>query len=163
MRLSNRKKVPLYNFMFTLSFLFVMIGGGMSFLNIIQLPVFGKMASTILLAMGFLGFLLIYIRGRQIFEYDSDGEALNFKNYGIIPFLGKEVKDEFPKYKLLSFEVIDAIIFKRLYIKISSKKHKESVLKYDISYLTSKEIKDLKLSLTRNIKQNKNPDEPIND
>ena len=127
----------------------------MTFLNIIKLPVFGKMASISLLLIGVSGLVIIFLRGRQIFEYDSDGEALNFKNYSIIPFLGKEAKDEFPKYKLVSFEIVNALLFKILYIKITSKKHKESILKYDISYLTSSEIWDLKLSLQRTIKANK--------
>jgi hypothetical protein len=35
------------------------------------------------------------VRGRQIFEYDSDGEAVNFKNRNIIPFLSKEPKRSF--------------------------------------------------------------------
>ena len=105
--------------------------------------------------IGVSGLVIIFLRGRQIFEYDSDGEALNFKNHSIIPFLGKEAKDEFPKYKLVSFEIVNALIFKRLYIKITSKKHKESILKYDISYLTGSEIRDLKLSLQRTIKANK--------
>ena len=88
-------------------------------------------------------------RGRQIFEYDSDGEAVNFKNRNIIPFLSKEIRDEFPKYKILSYEVVNAIVFKKLYIKIKSKKEHIAVLKYDISYLTDKEIKDLKFSLKK--------------
>ena len=101
--------------------------------------------------------ILFLVRGRQIFEYDSDGEAVNFKNRNIIPFLSKEIRDEFPKYKILSYEVVNAIIFKRLYIKIKSKKEQRHaiILKYDISYLTDKEIKDLKFSLKKIIKANK--------
>ena len=155
MRLSNRKKAPIYNFLLTFSLLFAIIGGAMTFLNIIKLPVLGKMASISLLLIGGAGLVIIFLRGRQIFEYDSDGEALNFKNHSIITFLGKEAKDEFPKYKLVSFEIVNALLFKRLYIRITSKKHKESILKYDISYLTSSEIRDLKLSLQRTIKANK--------
>ena len=155
MRLSNKNKAPLYNFTLTFATLCLIIGCMMSFLNIIKLPVFGKMASISLLLIGGAGLVIIFLRGRQIFEYDSDGEALNFKNHSIIPFLGKEAKDEFPKYKLVSFEIVNALLFKRLYIKITSKKHKESILKYDISYLTGNEIRDLKLSLQRTIKANK--------
>ena len=155
MRLTNKNKAPLYNFTLTFATLCLIIGCMMSFLNIIKLPVFGKMASISLLLIGGAGLVIIFLRGRQIFEYDSDGEALNFKNHSIIPFLGKEAKDEFPKYKLVSFEVVNALLFKRLYIRITSKKHKESILKYDISYLTGSEIRDLKLSLQRTIKANK--------
>jgi hypothetical protein len=46
-----------------------------------------------------------FIRGRQIFEYDSDGEAVNFKNRNIIPFLTNEARDEFPKYKIISLKL----------------------------------------------------------
>ena len=99
--------------------------------------------------------ILFLVRGRQIFEYDSDGEAVNFKNRNIIPFLSKEIRDEFPKYKILSYEVVNAIVFKKLYIKIKSKKEHIAVLKYDISYLTDKEIKDLKFSLKKIIKANR--------
>ena len=127
----------------------------MTFLNIIKLPVFGKMVSISLLLIGVSGLVIIFLRGRQIFEYDSDGEALNFKNHSIIPFLGKEARDEFPKYKLISFDITDAVLFKKLHIKITSRKKNEIVLKYDISYLTSSEIRDLKLSLQRTIKANK--------
>ena len=155
MRLSNKNKAPLYNFTLTFATLCLIIGCMMSFLNIIKLPVFGKMASTSLILLGVAIYIILYLRGRQIFEYDSDGEALNFKNHSIIPFLGKEAKDEFPKYKLVSFEIVNALLFKRLYIRITSKKHKESILKYDISYLTGNEIRDLKLSLQRTIKANK--------
>ena len=101
--------------------------------------------------------ILFLVRGRQIFEYDSDGEAVNFKNRNIIPFLSKEIRDEFPKYKILSYEVVNAIFFKKLFVKIKSRKehHQAIILKYDISYLTDKEIKDLKFSLKKIIKANK--------
>lgn len=156
MRLNNRKKAPIYQFFFTLSILIIVIGLAMSFLHFIQLPVFGKMMSYGSIAIGLMIYTLLYLRGRQIFEYDSDGEALNFKNYSVIPFIGKEARDEFPKYKLLSYEVVNGIIFKKLYVKISSKKKHHTTLSYDISYLTNNEIRDIKLSLDRAIKNNKN-------
>ena len=61
------------------------------------------------------------LRGRQIFRYDSD-RLLIFKNRNIIPFLTKEAKDEFPKYKLISYEVVNAILFKKLFIKLKVKR-----------------------------------------
>lgn len=154
MRLSNRKKEPLYNFINTLVIFSFAMSILIFFADRFELHTLGWKASLFLL-INIVAFGLHFIRRKQIFEYDSDGEALNFRNYSIIPFLGKEAKDEFPKYKLVSFEVVNALIFKRLYIKITSKKHKESILKYDISYLTSSEIRDLKLSLQRTIKANK--------
>lgn len=155
MRLNNRNKAPFYQFLFTLATVMIVIGSIMSFFHIINLPVLRNIFSYGLVVLGLILHAILFIRGRQIFEYDSDGEALNFKNYNIISFLGKEAKDEFPKYKLLSYEVVNAIIFNRLYIYISSKKNNKIALKYDISYLTSREIRDLKNSLNRVLKQNK--------
>lgn len=79
-------------------------------------------------------FFIFYLRGRQIFEYNSDGEALHIKNRNVFP-LGKAMNDEFPKYKMLHFEVFDAVVQKRLYVSLSSKKNRHIILKYDISYL----------------------------
>lgn len=155
MRLNNRSRTPIYQFFFTLATVMIVIGSIMSFFHIINLPVLRNIFSYGLVVLGLILHAILFIRGRQIFEYDSDGEALNFKNYNIISFLGKEAKDEFPKYKLRSYEVVNAIIFKRLYIYISSKKNNKIALKYDISYLTSREIRDLKNSLNRVLKQNK--------
>lgn len=156
MRLNNKNKAPIYQFYITLATVSLIIGMGMSFLHFIKLPVLSKTISYGLVFFSVILYSVILIRGRQIFEYDSDGEALNFNNHSIIlPFLGKNVRDEFPKYKLISYDIINAIIFKRLYIKIKSKKNKNTLLKYDISYLTSKEIIDLKISLNKVIKQNK--------
>ena len=49
MRLTNKNKAPLYNFTLTFATLCLIIGCMMAFLNIIKLPVFGKMASTSLI------------------------------------------------------------------------------------------------------------------
>ncbi|MDO4763939.1 MAG: hypothetical protein Q4A00_06105 [Flavobacteriaceae bacterium] len=154
MRLNNKHKTPVYRFFFTLVTIILIVGLGMSFLNFVQLPVLGKRLSYGAIIFGVLMYAIIYIRGRQIFEYDSDGEALNFKNYNVLSFLESEARDEFPKYKLISYEIVNAILFKRLYIRIKSKKKNASTLKYDISYLSRKEIRDLRTSLNKVIKYN---------
>lgn len=154
MRLSNKRKVPLYNFAITLLLMLMLFGILGYFFEIYRLKILGYEEYLLLIIPAIL-LIIFFLRGRQIFEYDSDGEALNFKNRGISPILGKSVSDEFPKYKLLKYEVVNAIIFKRLYITISSKKSHSITLKYDISYLTDKEIKDLKLSLNKVVKHNK--------
>lgn len=154
MRLSNRNKAGLYNFLNTV-FLMFFVGGVAAFLlERYKFDIIGW-ESYIFLIVPTLFLVIYYLRGRQIFEYDSDGEALNFKNRNIIPFLDKPASDEFPKYKLQKYEVVNAIVLKRLYITISSKKNHSIVLKYDISYLTNKELRDLKYSLNKVIKENK--------
>lgn len=73
----------------------------------------------------------------------------------LFPFCKKPLSDEFPKYKLQKFEVIDLFLMKRLYITISSKNSGSTILRYEISYLTKREISDLKISLNKVVKANK--------
>ncbi len=97
---------------------------------------------------------IFYLNGRQIFEYDSDGEALHFRNRSILSFVSKPLSDEFPKYKLVGYETFTFLFFKRLYVTINSKSG-STILKYEISYLSGKEFNDLKFSLNKVIKNNK--------
>ncbi len=156
MRLSNRSRIPIYNFVLTLINVLIVIGLAGFILEKTRLAMFGN-ESILFVLLPVVLLILFLVRGRQIFEYDSDGEAVNFKNRNIIPFLSKEIRDEFPKYKILSYEVVNAIFFKKLFVKIKSRKehHQAIILKYDISYLTDKEIKDLKFSLKKIIKANR--------
>ncbi|WP_228448468.1 MULTISPECIES: hypothetical protein [unclassified Chryseobacterium] len=111
--------------------------------------------SYLMVLVPLLLLIIFYLNGRQIFEYDSDGEALHFKNRNIIPFLSKPLHDEFPKYKLVKYDVISILFIKRLYITVSSKNNGSTILKYQISYLSGKEVNDLKLSLNKVVKANK--------
>lgn len=156
MRLSNRNRTPYYNFALTLINVSLILGIFAFIIEKTKLGMFGH-ESILFIILPVLVLLIFVWRGKQIFEYDSDGEAVNFRNRNIIPFLSKEIRDEFPKYKIISYEVVNAIIFKRLYIKIKSKKdhNHATILKYDISYLTEKEIKDIKFSLRKIIHTNK--------
>ena len=154
MRLSNRNKAGLYQFMSTLVIM-TFLGGIVVFLLERYVYHYLEWSAYFLLIIPTIILVIFYIRGRQIFEYDSDGEALNFKNRNVILFLDKHLSDEFPKYKVIGFEVFDFILFKKLYIKITSKKSNAITLKYDISYLTKKELNDLKFSLSKVTKENR--------
>lgn len=154
MRLSNKRKVPLYNFIHTLLWMILGLGIAAFFIEKYKIALLGN-ESIVIVVIPLLLLMIFYISGKQIFEYDSDGEALNFKNRNIIPLLSKSISDEFPKYKLLKYELINYLIYKRLYIIISSKKSHTATLKYDISYLTKKEINDLKFSLNKVVNNNK--------
>ncbi|MDF2552402.1 MAG: hypothetical protein K0R77_1677 [Chryseobacterium sp.] len=155
MRLSNRTKTPIYNFINTL-LLMMLLGGIIGFiLEKYKFQILGGL-SYLLIIVPILLLILYYVSGRQIFEYDSDGEALHFKNRNVVPFLNRPLNDEFPKYKLMKFETINMLFFvRRLYITISSKNSGSTVLKYEISYLTQKEVNDLKFSLNKVTKANK--------
>lgn len=153
MRLSNRTKAPIYNFINTL-LLMMLFAGILGFiLEQYKFQIIGGL-SYLLIIVPFLLLVLYYISGRQIFEYDSDGEALHFKNRNIVPFLSRPLNDEFPKYKLMKFETVSMFLIRRLYVTISSKNSVSTILKYEISYLTQKEVNDLKFSLNKVVKAN---------
>ncbi len=153
MRLSNRNKTSVYSFVNTLLILFLIAGIGAYLLEEYRFNILGG-ESVLLIVIPVILIVFFYLSGRQIFEYDSDGEALHFRNRNIIPFLHKPLSDEFPKYKLQKFEMINIFFYKRLYITVSSKNSGSTMLKYEISYLTNKEIKDLKFSLNKVVKAN---------
>lgn len=153
MRLSNRNKASVYNFMHSLLLMLVVFGIAAFLLNEYRFQAVGK-ESYILLILPILLLVVFHLNGRQIFEYDSDGEALNFKNRNIIPFMDKPLHDEFPKYKLIRYEMVSVFFIKRLYVTISSKNSGSTILKYEISYLSQKEVNDLKISLNKVVKAN---------
>lgn len=155
MRLSNRNKAPVYSFIYSLAGIVFILGIIAFILEINKFDIFGKKAWVLLLIPTLL-FVFLYWLGRPIFEYDSDGEALNFRNNHILYILAKKnAKDEFPKYKLIKFNIVNALIFRKLYVYISSKKSHVLILKYDISFLSKKQVKDLKFSLNKVMKLNK--------
>ncbi|MDQ0475758.1 hypothetical protein [Chryseobacterium sp. MDT2-18] len=153
MRLNNKNKAGYFRFLSTLVFIISVFGATAFLLEYFIYDYLGSM-QYLLIIVPVVTVLIFYWRGRQIFEYDSDGEALNFKNSNVVLFLNKSLSDEFPKYKLLAYDIINIFILKRLYITINSKKG-NIVLKYDISYLTRKELNDLKISLSKVIRNNK--------
>lgn len=154
MRLSNRSKTSFYNFVNTLLMMNAVFGIAGFLANKYRFNVLGT-ESYLMIIVPILLLVIFHLNGRQIFEYDSDGEALHFKNRNIIPFLNKPLHDEFPKYKLIKYDVVSLLFIKRLYITVSSKNSGSTILKYQISYLTRKEINDLKLSLNKVVKANK--------
>ena len=154
MRLSNRKKVPVYNF-FNILLLMMLSAGSVCF--IIDRMKFDVLEekSYLLIIIPIILLIINYLYGRQIFEYDSEGEALHFRNRNIVPFIDKPLNDEFPKYKLIKFEMVSILFFSRLYVTVSSKNGGSAILKYETSYLTKKEVNDLKTSLNKVINANK--------
>ena len=154
MRLSNRSKASRYNFINTFILMMLAIGIISFLLEQYKFNILG-IKSYLLIVIPLFFLILFYINGRQIFEYDSDGEAVHFKNRNIVPFISTTLNDEFPKYKLLRYETVTFLFVKRLYITISSKNNGATILKYEISYLTQKQVSDLKFSLNKIIKANK--------
>lgn len=153
MRLSNKKRLPTFSFIHTIVWIFLASGIVLFFIEKYKIDFLGWESSLFIIIPSLL-IVLLWLRGKPIFEYDSDGETLTFNNYSVSPFLKKQKKDEFPKYKLEKFDVINFILIKKIIVTIHSKKNHHVILKYDISYLSAKEIRDLKFSLKKVIKNN---------
>ncbi len=153
MKISTKRKLPLYQFLNICLLLLVSIGLFILLIDNFIFDFFGGM-SYLLLLLGLLLALFLYSRGHQIFEYDSDGESLTITNKSLTPILFKTRRHEFPKYKLLNYNIINVILYQRLYITITHRSGNSLVLKYDISTLSKKEISDLRQSLSRSIKNN---------
>ena len=154
MRLSNRNKAGYFQFISTLTIVLFLSGVALFCLERYVYHYLGS-ESYLFIIIPTIILIVFYLRGRQIFEYDSDGEALNLKNRNVVLFLEKPLSDEFPKYKFISYEIVNFYVIKKLYVKISSKKSNAIILKYDISYLTNKELNDLRFSLNKVTKMNR--------
>lgn len=104
-------------------------------------------------------FGLYFHRIGQLFEFDSDGETLNFKNNGIFfsKFMEYRVKRaEFPKGKLISFEVSDYGIYASLKIFITSRRKKgPRSYRFNITFLNKKKKRGMIESLNKVLEKNK--------
>lgn len=96
--------------------------------------------------------LFIVYRGLPQFLYDSDGEVLNFTaqepNLG---FMGKSFVRhfEFPKRKLHNYKILRYPLKRKLVVYISSKKDNVKKQSMSISYLSSRQVRDLRRSLDK--------------
>ncbi|SDR82798.1 hypothetical protein [Gramella sp. MAR_2010_147] len=89
----------------------------------------------------------------QTFDFDSDGETLNFKNNGVFlsKFMEYRIKRaEFPKRKLGKFKFIDFGIYSALTIYINSRR-KKGYRKYtfNTTFLTQKKKRGMVDSLNK--------------
>lgn len=102
--------------------------------------------------------IYIFIVGKS-FEFDSDGETLNFKSNGLLvsKFMHyREQRTEVPKSKLQNFKVENYFFYKVLHIYINSRNRRGyRHYKYNITFLTGKKIKSLKISLAKVLEKNK--------
>jgi hypothetical protein len=107
-------------------------------------------------AIGVILFLIY--RGLPSFNYDSDGEVLNFTaKEPNFPWLGSLMIThfEFPKRKLARFKIQKLPFRRKLIVHIHSKAGHIKKQSITISYLTRKELRDLKKSLNGVLTKNK--------
>ncbi len=123
---------------------------------------FGKLKYNLLGSAGLL--VVLYLihkwRGYPFFQYDSDGETLNFMNKDFYMIFGDPrviKKAEFPKKKLLGYQINNYLIKKKLILVVKSKRTESEKTRqsFDITYLRNSEIRDLKRSLDKVRSNNK--------
>ena len=102
--------------------------------------------------------IYIFMVGKT-FEFDSDGETMNFKSNGVLvsQFMHyREQRTEVPKSKLKDFKVENYLFYKRLHIFIHSRNSRGyRHYKYNITFLRGKKVKALKMSLAKILEKNK--------
>jgi len=99
MKFNNEKRTP-YFIMYGSAVLLFLIGG--AGLYLLETRYYNYISHDYLLVGIPAAFAVIFfLRGRQIFEYDSEGEAIHFRNRCLTGLLGRASADEFPKYKLI--------------------------------------------------------------
>ncbi|NLN32709.1 MAG: hypothetical protein GX159_03825 [Flavobacteriaceae bacterium] len=107
-----------------------------------------------------LAIYIVYRLGPQHVEYNSDGEVLNIKTQDAFwakhfPKMRRLV--DFPKRKLISYKIKQCLFLKHLELTIKSKRSQTGIskLRFNITFLSHSEISDLKRSLNRIVKRNK--------
>lgn len=157
MKLNNKRVKPyVYTVYLFIGLLFVFF----LITKLFPLRIFKHIPYNMPLIVGIILYAITKYRGSPLFEYDSDGEALNFKNEDVIlsNFISSPKKSsEFPKRKLISYKIKGNFLKKILEITITSKKSNKgySRLKYNLSYLSKKEITKLHKSLDKVLEKNK--------
>ena len=117
--------------------------------------------STIKYGIFIAFFALLFIvlhKLAKYFEYDSDGHVLVLINKGFVisEFINySEKKAEFPKRKLLYYKLNKYFLYKSLNLYIKSGKGHQKRLKFNVSLVSNKKLKYLKMSLDKVVKQNK--------
>ena len=100
----------------------------------------------------------IFVVGKS-FEFDSDGETINIKSNGLLvsKFMHyREKRTEVPKSKLKDFRIENYIFYKRLHIYIHSRnKIGYRHYRYNITFLTGKKTRSLRISLAKILEKNK--------
>lgn len=95
----------------------------------------------------------------QSFDFDSDGETLNFKNNGVFfsKFMEYRVKKaEFPKRKLAKYRYVDYGIFSALTIYIRSRRRRGyKKYTFNTTFLSRKKKKGMIASLNTVVAKNK--------
>lgn len=158
MRINNKRVIVYIEALYTLlliglAFSIVLIAVPISFIMKFVSP-------YVLTGVFLLAIYLLYKLGNQHIEYSSDGEVLNIKTQDAFwakYFPKSKVIVDFPKTKLISFKIKNSFFKKKLELYITSKRSQSGYTKlsFNITFLNKSEISDLKRSLNKIVKRNK--------
>ncbi len=155
----NNKRIDIYiETIYTLLFIGLIFSIVLIF---IPIPTVTRYIKPYFLVLGFGALIYgFYKYGHQHVEYSSDGEVLNLKthdSFWIKYFPRNRVMVDFPKNKLLSFNVRRGILKRTLELYVTSRRSQSGFTKltFNITYLSKNEVADLKRSLNKIVKKNK--------
>lgn len=119
-------------------------------IDIIQFYIFSAIALMVL--------AYIYAKA-SYFKYDSSGQKLRLQNKKALYrfyLKRKNVDIEFDKVRLKRYKITNYLIYKSLTLYVSGSKNKETLEKisFDITFLTPKKTKMLKMSLDNALNSN---------
>lgn len=118
-------------------------------------------STTLEFGLYFVLLLIIFIFFHWLakyFEYDSEGKVLVLINRGLVIsdyFKYGEKKVEFPKTKLLYYKLNNYIIYKCLNLYVRSGEKHQKRIKFNVSFVSNKKLKYMKMSLNKILKENK--------
>lgn len=154
----NNKRIKIY--IETLNILFLL---GLTFsilLCFIPISIITEHVSPIYLVGGsLLGIIILHKMGHHHIEYSSEGEVLQLKTQDAFwtkYFPSSRVIVDFPKGKLVNFNIKKGFFHKKLELYVTSKRSQNGITKlsFNITFLSSSETNDLKRSLTKILKKN---------
>ncbi len=155
----NNKRIDVYiEAIYTLLFIGLIFSIVLIF---IPIPTVTRFVKPYILVIGFGALIYCFYKyGHQHVEYSSDGEVLNLKtqdSFWIKYFPQTRVMVDFPKNKLLSFNVKNGFLKRKLELYVTSRRSQSGFTKlsFNITYLSKSEVTDLKRSLNKIIKKNK--------
>jgi hypothetical protein len=110
----------------------------------------------------FLGVFIVMVVFHSIagyFEYDSDGNKIVVINQGLIltDYINyRQSKLEFTKNELVGFKIKNYVIYKTLVLLIKNQEGKRSKEGFNVTLLRRKNLKYVKQSLNKMMKENRN-------
>ena len=160
MKIDNKLRIGfIFQFIYTVVFTLLVVGGFLNFLA--EERIDENIPNETFLILLFVILVILYFLGPPIFLYDSVGETTTIKNRTSYPMdiFNSDVKyAEFPKRKIKGFKVFKRLFFKknlRLILQSNKSSSGRTAITYNITYLTQSEVRDLKISLTNIVKDNK--------